>query len=355
VDDQGTIETRIIAAEGNPAPDFGPGAVFTEMGFNAVALAFPYGPGIGSAVTQWEVSTVGDVVIEDHEDNSRSILFTSQDPAPAPFAGQLGRIELFDRALDGTLLLYSAVGEDERVLRYTPGEGLRGVLATGDAVFAADGVTTAGIVSGISSFYGALSPNGRATIAVEFNDDGIKRVVVQDDDERFRLAAVMNAPIARSTGLPGVGHLGIFSAWGVNDNGVALLSNGPLSLGVYDPMQGAALAVEAGMSIAVAPDDMRTVTQAWTLSLRHQPTLAGEFVCLVNFDDGSSGLVKVSLVADCPGDTNGDNIVNFADLNAVLSAFGQSGVGLPADLNGDGMVNFADLNAVLSAFGSACD
>ncbi|MGP1310270.1 MAG: hypothetical protein ACTS27_08750 [Phycisphaerales bacterium] len=59
----------------------------------------------------------------------------------------------------------------------------------------------------------------------------------------------------------------------------------------------------------------------------------------------------------CPGDTNGDNVVNFADLNAVLSEFGT--VGAPgftgADVTADGAVNFADLNAVLSAFGTACD
>jgi hypothetical protein len=66
-------------------------------------------------------------------------------------------------------------------------------------------------------------------------------------------------------------------------------------------------------------------------------------------------LDSVSLVAPCPGDTNGDGVVNFTDLNAVLSAFGQSGAGLPADLNGDGVVNFADLNQVLSAFGTDCD
>jgi hypothetical protein len=56
----------------------------------------------------------------------------------------------------------------------------------------------------------------------------------------------------------------------------------------------------------------------------------------------------------CSGDTNGDNIVNFTDLNAVLSAFGQTGAGLAADLNGDGVVNFSDLNEVLSAFGATC-
>jgi hypothetical protein len=60
--------------------------------------------------------------------------------------------------------------------------------------------------------------------------------------------------------------------------------------------------------------------------------------------------------APCPGDTNADNQVNFTDLNAALSAFGQAGAPgfVSADLNGDGVVDFADLNAVLSAFGSSC-
>ncbi|MBX3351816.1 MAG: hypothetical protein KF684_02685 [Phycisphaeraceae bacterium] len=56
----------------------------------------------------------------------------------------------------------------------------------------------------------------------------------------------------------------------------------------------------------------------------------------------------------CPGDSNGDGVVNFADLNAVLSDFGQSGMGLPGDVNGDGVVNFQDLNLVLSNFGATC-
>ncbi len=67
------------------------------------------------------------------------------------------------------------------------------------------------------------------------------------------------------------------------------------------------------------------------------------------------GLRVARPALECVGDTNGDNLVNFADLNAVLSAFGQSGAGAPGDVNGDGVVNFSDLNAVLSAFGTECD
>lgn len=55
-----------------------------------------------------------------------------------------------------------------------------------------------------------------------------------------------------------------------------------------------------------------------------------------------------------PGDTNGDCTVNFADLNNVLSQFGQAGFGLIGDVNGDGLVNFQDLNVVLSYFGQSC-
>ncbi|MBX3352737.1 MAG: hypothetical protein KF684_07360 [Phycisphaeraceae bacterium] len=54
----------------------------------------------------------------------------------------------------------------------------------------------------------------------------------------------------------------------------------------------------------------------------------------------------------CAADLNGDGVVNFADLNIVLSNFGDAFP--PADTNADGVVNFADLNAVLTAFGANC-
>jgi len=57
---------------------------------------------------------------------------------------------------------------------------------------------------------------------------------------------------------------------------------------------------------------------------------------------------------DCPGDTNGDGVVDFVDLATVLTNFGQSGDQLMGDLNGDGVVDFADLSLVLSNFGMDC-
>jgi len=58
---------------------------------------------------------------------------------------------------------------------------------------------------------------------------------------------------------------------------------------------------------------------------------------------------------DCPGDINGDNAVNGADLSVLLSTFGQSVTpGTSGDLNGDGVVNGADLSVLLSTFGATC-
>lgn len=68
------------------------------------------------------------------------------------------------------------------------------------------------------------------------------------------------------------------------------------------------------------------------------------------------GMIVRGAAPECSGDTNGDMIVNFTDLNSVLTAFGQvANPGeIPADLNDDGVVDFADLNAVLSDYGTDC-
>ncbi len=79
----------------------------------------------------------------------------------------------------------------------------------------------------------------------------------------------------------------------------------------------------------------------------------GENVGWINLDHAQ---VFVGIIpAACPGDTNGDMRVDFADLNNVLSLFGQPTTPVVgADLNGDGVVNFVDLNLVLGFFGSVC-
>lgn len=67
-------------------------------------------------------------------------------------------------------------------------------------------------------------------------------------------------------------------------------------------------------------------------------------------------IASAALAGACPGDTNGDNAVDFADLNAVLSSFNQTvnPPGTGPDVTGDGLVSFADLNVVVGAFNAVC-
>jgi hypothetical protein len=77
----------------------------------------------------------------------------------------------------------------------------------------------------------------------------------------------------------------------------------------------------------------------------------GENVGWINLDDNTFFVGTV-----CTGDTNGDNLVNFTDLNTVLTNFGMTGPpgSIPGDFNADGVVNFTDLNLVLTNFGVDC-
>ncbi len=85
-------------------------------------------------------------------------------------------------------------------------------------------------------------------------------------------------------------------------------------------------------------------------------------------DDGMGGNASVITQADvdataaaldvssCPGDTNGDDVINADDLLAVLGNFGQSdvcGAG-SGDVDNSFNVNADDLLIVLANFGSAC-
>lgn len=67
-------------------------------------------------------------------------------------------------------------------------------------------------------------------------------------------------------------------------------------------------------------------------------------------NDGAADPLAISIY--CPGDTDGNQIINFADLNTVLAQFGQMGGTFTGDVNGDGDVNFGDLNLVLANFGA---
>lgn len=85
----------------------------------------------------------------------------------------------------------------------------------------------------------------------------------------------------------------------------------------------------------------------------------GEYRLCVYLLDNTRNTYSLSfgLTGACAGDANGDGVVNFLDLNAVLSNWGASGPpggGVLGDVNGDGFVNFLDLNIVLSNYGRTC-
>lgn len=64
---------------------------------------------------------------------------------------------------------------------------------------------------------------------------------------------------------------------------------------------------------------------------------------------------RTTCAAACLGDTDGSGAVDLADLNAILSQFGQpAALGDPADFDGSGFIDLPDLNAVLSEFGNSC-
>ncbi len=89
----------------------------------------------------------------------------------------------------------------------------------------------------------------------------------------------------------------------------------------------------------------------------------GEQFAEVSYNSGTGRFSRINAappvcepVADCPGDANGDQAVNLADLNLVLANFGSSvAPGTNGDVTDDGLVNLADLNLVLANFGNSCN
>ncbi len=81
---------------------------------------------------------------------------------------------------------------------------------------------------------------------------------------------------------------------------------------------------------------------------------------LANFDPGTNspkrndGTTATLDLRPCPGDTNFDRMINFADINNVLGEFNQTGPCLRGDFDGNGTVNFADLNVALGNFNQSC-
>lgn len=83
---------------------------------------------------------------------------------------------------------------------------------------------------------------------------------------------------------------------------------------------------------------------------------SGEIVLTGNI--GANRAVFLAIAADCAADVNADAVVDFLDLNTVLSAFNttaqDAAYNAAADIDDDDDVDFADLNTVVSVFNSDC-
>lgn len=71
----------------------------------------------------------------------------------------------------------------------------------------------------------------------------------------------------------------------------------------------------------------------------------------VQYDD-----LRITFASACPGDLNGDGVVDVADLATLLSNFGTLSGATPeqGDSDDDGDVDLADLTTFLSLFGTTC-
>lgn len=146
---------------------------------------------------------------------------------------------------------------------------------------------------------------------------------------------------------------------GADRNGVTriMLNNGA---GAFDPLRFSDHAA-GGAPGQIVLADLHNSVQSRGASL---PATAGPEVIVVNAGPPPrfQGVTIQPNIHDfgaqpvCVGDANGDNVVDFLDLNIVLSDFGLTGApgALMGDVDDDGDCDFVDLNIVLSAFGTSC-
>ena len=85
-----------------------------------------------------------------------------------------------------------------------------------------------------------------------------------------------------------------------------------------------------------------------TMGIGNSDEFAIAFDFEATTEEVESALASFEPEVECPGDFNGDNDVNGADIGLVLAQWGESG---SADLSGDGTVNGADIGLMLSYWG----
>lgn len=90
---------------------------------------------------------------------------------------------------------------------------------------------------------------------------------------------------------------------------------------------------------------------------------AGQFDCVVTgllggmcSTTSNEATLTVDPAQDCPGDLNGDGVIDLSDLSQLLANYGMSSGASyeDGDIDGDGDVDLADLSALLAVYGTTC-
>ncbi|NNM24851.1 MAG: hypothetical protein HKO59_02495 [Phycisphaerales bacterium] len=114
---------------------------------------------------------------------------------------------------------------------------------------------------------------------------------------------------------------------------------------VFDE-SGARLATEKIPNVSLRGDDAKLIT--------FEDVGAIKTIVIENQAAAANAVLVVGGIGHTPrciADADGDGMVGFSDLLAVLGGFGSTCLDCPGDVTGDGSVNFEDLLTVLSGFG----
>lgn len=214
-----------------------------------------------------------------------------------------------------------------------PGEWTGSVFADAEAMFAV-AVAEAFQISDVSGqgieFTGDVSASGYS----EDPDSSVSGDAANSLVTAFRLDAaqrlLIHAAPGTTDGSTG-GAIAHFSLW---SNGAPIYE--------YDALAG------------LPPLDVNELFPAGDYEVRIELSAMFSVPSLGGGGASASMIASVLVASDCPGDANGDGLVNFIDLNHVLSDFGMTAPGLTGDVDNDGDCDFVDLNIVLSNFGVTC-
>jgi probable HAF family extracellular repeat protein len=222
----------------------------------------------------------------------------------------------------------------------------------------------------------AVSHDGRVIVGYSTNAQGIHEAVRWVDEQPMRLGVLpwwATASYATDVNQDGsvivgrimAGDLAMHFRW---ENGQYQVLEGLEPIGPVDVPYARAIRTNADGSVIVGGFNDRAFYWSKPHGTRPLRTVAIQsgiaIPCCTRLlnaldvsNDGRTVLVRgrgrdLVITLGPPtveGDANGDGVVNLADLNLLLQAFGLDGS--DADLNGDGAVNLADLNLLLQEFG----